>query len=94
MSHSQTDREPRPLEQVAGDAMGSLLELALRQVKQREGETAALSALDMLEAGTAQVFVRVVIGNKSTRFVGHLHTASDQVVPLIDIEVLRVDRTH
>lgn len=94
MSSNETTTTPRPVEEIAGDAMAALLQLALRSLKQREGEVAALSTMEQLEDGSAQVLVRVAIGSKSTRFVGHLHTASDQVVPLIDIEVLRVDRTH
>lgn len=91
---SETSPQPKPIEEIAGDAMAALILLAIRSCKQRRGEPAALAALDALEAGAAQIHFRVAIGDRSTRFVGGLQDANGQALPLVDIEILRADLTH
>jgi hypothetical protein len=79
---------PRPVEEIAGDVMQGLQQIALRCLKQRDGEAAALAALDQLEAGAAQMLVRLVIRAQGTHIVAHLNTADGAVVPLADFEII------
>jgi hypothetical protein len=68
---------PRPVEEIAGDVMQGLQQIALRCLKQRDGEAAALAAL-----------VRLVIRAQGTHIVAHLNTADGAVVPLADFEII------
>lgn len=66
MNHPTTT-EVQPIEEVAGDAMGAILQFAMRSVKQRFGERDALRALNAVEMGGARLHAALDIGDNLTR---------------------------
>ncbi|MDP3819905.1 MAG: hypothetical protein Q8R33_00370 [Burkholderiales bacterium] len=66
MNHPTTT-EVQPIEEVAGDAMGAILQFAMRSAKHHHGERWALAAQNAVEMGSAQLHAALVIGGNSTR---------------------------
>lgn len=90
------DPAAKSIEEVAGDAMGSLLQFALRFAKQRFGESHALAALNQIEAGTSRLHAAVDIGDNLTRIrcllVPHDRNVESEV--LADIDLIRPRTSH
>lgn len=94
--HTTPDPESRPIEEVAGDAWGALLQFALRSVKRRFGEAHALAALNEIEAGTSRLHAAVDIGNNVTRVRCLLvpHDRSREPELLADLDLIRPRTSH
>ena len=58
--------------EAAGDMMQKALQLALINVRRRDGEALAHVVLDHIEAGTAELVVEMVITGHGANFMGHI----------------------
>lgn len=85
---------PLPLEDLAGDAMQQLLELAGRLVKHERGEAQALALMDLVEAGRARLVASVDVGGSDTRMSFALHLPGQTRQDLAAFMLLRVTLPH
>lgn len=84
----------QPLEEVAGDVMQQLLELAGRLVKHERGEAQALALMDLVEAGRARLAASVDVGGSDTRMSFALHLPGQPRQELAAFMLLRVTLPH